>query len=63
MTRGSVGANRRRISDRFARTYWRACRAVARASGRGVVLAALVSSLIALFGMLVLVLDVTGAAG
>jgi hypothetical protein len=44
-------------------TYWRASRAVAIKSGRGVILAATVSSLIAVFGVLVLVLDVTGAAG
>jgi membrane-bound metal-dependent hydrolase YbcI (DUF457 family) len=43
--------------------YWRASRAVARDKGRGVVLAPAVSALIALFGMLVLFLDVTGLAG
>lgn len=44
-------------------TYWRASRTVAIKSGRGAILAAAVSSLIALFGILVLVLDVTSAAG
>lgn len=44
-------------------TYWRASRAVALGSGRGMFLAAAVSALIALFGLLVLFLDVTGAAG
>ena len=43
-------------------TYWRASRAVEVESGRGVILAT-VSSLIAVFGVVVLVLDVTGAAG
>jgi hypothetical protein len=44
-------------------TYWRASRTVAIKDGRGAILAATVSSLIAVFGVLVLVLDVTGAAG
>jgi len=44
-------------------TYWRASRAVAMKAGVGVARAATVSALIALSGMLVLAMDVTGAGG
>lgn len=44
-------------------TYWRASRTVALQAARGIGLASAVSALIALFGILVLFLDVTGIAG
>jgi hypothetical protein len=60
-----AGADRKRISGRSAAawTYWRSSQAVAGATGRGVILASVFSTLIALFGVLVLVLDVAVAAG
>jgi hypothetical protein len=60
-----AGADRKRISGRLpaAWTYWRPSRAVAVSSGRGVIPASVFSTLIVLFGMLVFVLDVTGATG